>query len=449
MIVGGGGRESAFALNLAQNSVVCAVMDHPNPTIINCAKRTGGEYLVAPSSDPETLLDFARKTRPDYVFVNADAPLANGAVDALLENNFKTIGGTKEASRIEWDKIYSIELVGKTCPEFTPFYRVARRPEELDGILAEFGERRMGVAVKPQGLTGGKGVKVMPQHLASYAECRDYAAKLLRANPGESVLLAEKLEGAEFTVMGFTDGEHLAPAPATYDYPFRYDGDTGPGTGGMGCFTAPEKKLPFMDEQDWRDCIAVMQRVVDEMKARGHRFSGVLNGGFFKTAQGIRFMEFNGRFGDPEALNILMVLERPLSELLASIWNKTLREDNVRFTGKASVVKYLTSPEYPLSGGKSAPFAVAEEAVRALGINIFCASCAQNGGEYETLNKPSRVIALGCVADKIETAAAQIDRAIENHITGGLEYRKDIGAKHYLESLITRFGNKTNNNPAR
>ncbi|MBE8158803.1 MAG: hypothetical protein HAW59_05375 [Betaproteobacteria bacterium] len=438
LVVGGGGRESAFALKLAEDAVVCAVVDHPNPAVISCVKRSGGDYLTASSQDPKTVLEFAQKNKIDYVFVSADAPLANGVVDMLLKNNIKTIGGTKAASRIEWDKIFSINLVQKTSPAAAPFFRIANAEKELDEIVREFAKKNIPIVVKPRGLTGGKGVKVMPQHLPSYESCREYAAQLLRAAPAEGVLLTEKLTGVEFTVMGFTDGENLVLAPATYDYPFRHENDSGPGTGGMGCFTAADKKLPFMDEEDLAECKKIMQKTVDALRAQNLHFTGILNGGFFKTPRGVRFMEFNARFGDPEALNILMVLDGSFSRLLKSLYHKTLREDGVRFIQKASVVKYLVSKEYPLRGAET-PFAIDAAAVAAMDINIFCAACVQKNGGYVSLNKPSRVAALGCVADNIEDAAARINRAVDLHVSGALDFRRDIGMRANLELIKSRL----------
>ena len=174
----------------------------------------------------------------------------------------------------------------------------------LQNTVSEFESRGLGIAVKPQGLTGGKGVKVMPEHLSTYQDCVDYASSLLlkKKNHNEKVLLVEKLQGIEFTIMGITDGENLVVSPASYDYPFRYEDDKGAGTGGMGCFTNSEKKLPFTSDKDLDDCKSIMKKIIDEMKSRSLFFNGILNGGFFKTKNGIKFMEFNGRFGDPETL---------------------------------------------------------------------------------------------------------------------------------------------------
>ncbi len=435
LIVGGGGRECAFATRLAEDTQLYAVMPHENTIIADCTRRSGGAYVVGDADDPQTVVNFAKKHAIDYAFINSDRPLANGVVDALLENDFKAIGGTKNATRIEWDKVYSIQMMQKVCPEFTPFYRAVSNVGEINNALSEFESRGLDAVVKPQGLTGGKGVKVMPEHLSTYKDCADYASFLIAKNPGEKVLLVEKLEGIEFTVMGITDGERLVASPASYDYPFRCEDDRGAGTGGMGCFTDSEKKLPFMNDEDLDDCRFIMQRIIDEMRSEDLFFNGVLNGGFFKTRDGIKFMEFNGRFGDPEGLNILSVLEGSFSGLLMRLWDKTLSEDNVSFLKKASVVKYMVAKEYPDESDDATSFAMDEKDIEELGVTIFLASCIRTGEHQYTTLKKSRVVAFCAVADSIEAASSVIDTAIDAHFHGELEYRRDIGSPKSLEKL--------------
>ncbi len=434
LIVGSGGRESAFAIKLIEDCILFSVISNKNPTIIDCIKQSGGKYLIGDVSNPQLVTKFAIENNIDYVFVSADDPLANGVIDELLKNNIKAIGGTKEATRIEWDKIYSIKLMQEICPEFTPFFKVVSKPEELANYIEEFKHKKIEVVVKPQGLTGGKGVKVMPEHLKTYQDCIEYATQLFYDRPNEKVLLVEKLNGIEFTIMGLTDGKNLVLSPASYDYPFRYENDLGAGTGGMGCFTNFEKKLPFMTDKDLSDCQHIMQKVIDKMTDDGLFFNGVLNGGFFKTSKGIMFMEFNGRFGDPEGLNVLTILESSFSQLLQDIWHKKLSENSVKFIKKASVIKYLVAKEYPEPSNEEIPFTLDTEQIKSMGINIFFAAAESTGdNQYKTLKK-SRVLAFGAVADKIEKASTLVNQAIDNHFQGKLEYRRDIGQN--LDKLI-------------
>ncbi len=436
LIVGSGGRENAFALKLFKDTVLHAFMSHENPAIIECVEKSGGKYIIGNINNAKDVAKFAVENSIDYAFVSADDPLANGVIDEMLKYNIKAVGGTKAATKIEWDKIYSINMMQKVCPKFTPYYRSIKNKKDLASAIQVFKNKGMQIVVKPQGLTGGKGVKVMPEHLKDYSDCIDYASYLLDKCPNEKVLLVERLKGIEFTVMGITDGENLVMSPASYDYPFRLENDLGAGTGGMGCFTNNEKKLPFINDKDFQDCQDIMQKIIDEMKNDGLSFSGVLNGGFFKTKEGIKFMEFNGRFGDPEGLNILIILKSSFADLIKHMWHKTLSEDKVNFIKKASVVKYLVAKEYPQESNKATIFTMDKEAINNMGVNIFFASSIKiSDNRYQTLKK-SRAIAFGAVANNIEDAGDLVNQAIEQFVYANLEYRSDIGSKKNLDNLL-------------
>ena len=437
LIVGSGGREGAFATNLAKDTKLYAIIGHENPTILKSVKDSGGMYTIGNPDDPKSVLDFATRYGIDYAFVSADDPLANGVVDTLLKEGFKAVGGTREATKIEWDKIHAINMMKNECPEFTPFYKIASSIQDVQNIIKEFESKNIQAVIKPQGLTGGKGVKVMPEHLHTYKDCTEYATSLLTNRPDENVLVVERLEGIEFTIMGITDGKNMVLSPASYDYPFRYENDTGPGTGGMGCFTNREKKLPFMTDADLNHCKDIMQKIINKINSNGVIFKGVLNGGFFKTKDGIKFMEFNGRFGDPESLNILSVLDGSLAEIIIKLWEGKLVEDDVCFAKKSSVVKYLVAKEYPNPSKEELEFTLDEDEVDKLGIKVLFATCVKTGKhQYKTLKK-SRVLAFVATADDIPTASSAINNAIKRCITGPLEYRQDIGSAENLEKLQT------------
>ena len=436
LIVGAGGRECAFAQRLADETALYAVVSHENPAIVDAVERSGGHYIVGNASDPGVVTGFAVEHAIDYAFINSDDPLANGVVDALLEAGIKAVGGTREACRVEWDKIYSIELMNEVCPEHTPYFKVVKSKNEINDALNLFRQKKLDVVVKPQGLTGGKGVKVMPHHLSTYDDCVEYIESLLTDKPDESVLLVERLSGIEFTIMGLTDGEHVMSTPATYDYPYRYEDDTGPGTGGMGCFTGPNGQLPFLNDDDVRTCEKIMKAIVGKLKDNDLNFSGVLNGGFFKTPNGIKFMEFNARFGDPECLNILMVLKGSFAKLLISMYEKTLAQHKIEFAAEASVTKYLVAPEYPEPSPEASNFSVDTDKAKAMGAKLFFASCIKDGDHYATIKK-SRVIAVGTTAETIDKASKQANSVIEECIGGAhtLDYRADIASTESLSKL--------------
>jgi phosphoribosylamine-glycine ligase len=162
----------------------------------------------------------------------------------------------------------------------------------------------------------------------------------------------------------------------------------------------------------------------------------VLNGGFFKTNEGIKFMEFNGRFGDPEGLNILMLLSSSFADVIKQMWHKTLAEETVNFVKKASVVKYLVAKEYPQESNEATVFTMDEKAISEMGVDVFFASSVKTADkQYQTLKK-SRAIAFGALADTIENAGDLVNNAIDIFVSADLEYRSDIGAKANLDKLL-------------
>ena len=196
--------------------------------------------------------------------VSADEPLAAGVVDALLAQGTRAVGPTRAGAEIEWNKVFARSLLSEVAPEAAPMLRVVAEAHEVGEAIDSFGSTP--VAVKPSGLTGGKGVKVMGPHLASHAEARDYALSLLaRRRPEESVLIEEKIVGAEFTIQAISDGRTVIFPPATYDYPFRYDGDEGPGTGGMGSLSMAEPTLPFMTAGHYEQACSIIEQVIERL----------------------------------------------------------------------------------------------------------------------------------------------------------------------------------------
>ncbi|HLH15209.1 MAG TPA: hypothetical protein VKV16_10505, partial [Solirubrobacteraceae bacterium] len=299
LIVGHGGRESALAQRMAEHSELHAFVGHENPSVIGYAAESGGSHQVGDVCDARAIAAFARAREIDIAMVSADEPLAAGVVDALLAQGTRAVGPTAAGAEIEWNKAFARELLAEVAPEAVPRLRIVREPGQVQDAIASF--ESTPVAVKPSGLTGGKGVKVMGPHLADHDAAREYALELLaRGGPRESVLIEEKIVGAEFTIQAISDGRTIVCPPSTYDYPYRYDGDEGPGTGGMGSLSMREATLPFMTGEHYREACAIVERVIARLAEQGRHFNGVMNSGFFATADGLKVIEFNARFGDPE-----------------------------------------------------------------------------------------------------------------------------------------------------
>lgn len=437
LIVGGGGRESSIAMRLAEDSAVYAVMPHVNPTIEHYVAKTGGKYLIDSPTNADCIARFAVENSIDLAFVSSDEPLAAGVVDALIASGIKTVGPTREGARIEWDKEFAMRLMRQHFPEITPGYWVAKDESSLETAIREVRVLGIEIVVKPQGLTGGKGVKVMGTHLANLDEAASYARELLHDRPNESVVLVEKVQGVEFTMMVLTDGTTVVRPPATYDYPYRFDGDAGPGTGGMGAFSSNRETLPFLSQEDYDKCLEVAGGVLKALREEGRHYNGVINAGFFVTKSGLKFLEFNARFGDPECMNIMTVLDGSLLGLLKDIQQEKLSEKSIKFADKASVVKYLVSPEYALKEGQKHEFTLDVAAIKRMGVEVFfSASVRSEAGKdvFSTVGN-SRCAALASSGDSTQEASNLIERAIANHFQGPLEWRRDVGDQVYIENL--------------
>lgn len=422
---------------MAEHSELHAFMGHENPSIVRHAAGSGGSYAIGDVCDPQAVAAFARSREIDLAMVSADEPLAAGVVDALLAQGTRTVGPTRAGAEIEWNKAFARSLLAEVAPEAVPRMYVARGDREVHEAIAAFGTAP--VVVKPSGLTGGKGVKVMGPHLATHAEAEEYAMSLLaQGRPGESVLVEEKIVGAEFTIQAISDGRTVVFPPATYDYPYRYDGDEGPGTGGMGSLSMAGPTLPFMTHEHYEEACSIVERIIARLAEQGRHFSGVMNSGFFATADGVKVIEFNARFGDPECMNIMSLFEGNWPEVMQSISAGTLTPADVPLREEASLVLYLVSPDYALRPGPPVEFTLQESRFEQEGCHVFFSSAVQTGeGAYRTVGT-SRALALATVAPTLEQARARVVGCARSIPL--LQWRGDVGDERYLQGLSKLVG---------
>ncbi|HEX4482207.1 MAG TPA: phosphoribosylamine--glycine ligase [Solirubrobacteraceae bacterium] len=440
LIVGHGGRESALAARMAEHSELYAFAGHANPSLVRYSEASGGKLRLGDVCDAEAVAAFARESEIDLAMISADEPLEAGVVDALLAQGTRAVGPTRAGAEIEWNKAFARELLLDVAPEATPRLRVIHALEQVEEAIASFGATP--VVVKPSGLTGGKGVKVMGPHLASHAEAAEYArALLLDAGPGDSVLIEEKIVGAEFTIQAISDGRTVVFPPSTYDYPFRFDGDEGPGTGGMGSLTMAAPTLPFMSAEHYAQACSIIERVIARLHQEGRRFTGVMNGGFFATADGVRVIEFNARFGDPECMNIMALFEGSWPRVMERICAGELVREDVALREQASLVLYLVSPDYALASSKpprTYEFELDVAAIERAGCEVFFASSiALAENSYRTVGT-SRAVALVTTAPTLPAAHERIVACAGSVPT--LQWRREVGDESYLHALSGLVG---------
>jgi phosphoribosylamine--glycine ligase len=429
---------------MSEHSELHAFVGHENPSIVRHAAVSGGSHEVGDVCDPQAVAAFARAREIDLAMVSADEPLAAGVVDALLAQGTRAVGPTSTGAEIEWNKAFARSLLAEVAPEAVPLLRVVRQAQEVEEAIASFGSTL--VVVKPSGLTGGKGVKVMGPHLASHDDAREYALSLLaRGRPDESVLIEEKILGAEFTIQAISDGRTVVFPPSTYDYPFRFDGDEGPGTGGMGSLSMATSTLPFMTHGHYEQACMIIQRVIERLAQQGRHFTGVMNSGFFATADGVKVIEFNARFGDPECMNIMSLFSGSWPDVMERISTGSLTPGDIPLREEASLVLYLVSPDYALStrsaGGAPGPaydFTLEEEKIEGEGCHVFFSSAVQTGeSAYRTVGT-SRAVALATTAPSLEQARLRVVDCARS--VPVLEWRRDVGEESYLNGLRRLVG---------
>ncbi|HID27068.1 MAG TPA: phosphoribosylamine--glycine ligase [Methanosarcinales archaeon] len=422
LVIGAGAREHAIAEAIAksnQEPELYALMGRKNPGIARLCK----DFLLESETSIVDVVDYAVSKNIELAVIGPEAPLELGLADALGDADVLVVGPNKDAAQIECDKAWTRRFMRdhsmSGCPKFGIFESVENAFEFIDELEE--------VAVKPPGLTGGKGVKVMGSQIYSKEEAKEYARELIKKG---KVVIEEKLEGEEFTLQAFVDGRTLIFSPSVQDYKRAYEGDTGPNTGGMGSYSDASEILPFMTEQDYDKAKRIMRYTVFGIKkSLGVFYRGILYGQFMLTADGIKLVEFNARFGDPEAMNILPLLKTDFVEILERIATGKLSNINIEFEKKATVCKYAVPKGYPEN-----PITDSVVEVGDLGdAKLYYASVYEENGKVYTTG--SRAIAVVGIADTINEAEQKAEFAISN-IKGELYCRHDIGTASSIKKRI-------------
>ena len=422
LVVGGGGREHAIAATLARNpeTEIYSVMAKRNFGIDTLSKKVH----LCKETDVKNVVGFAKEAGVEYAFIGPEAPLEAGIVDALGSAGILCIGPTKAAARLETDKAFCRQMMDMNQLEGCPLYRVFHSAADATRFIEGYDGD---LVVKPIGLTGGKGVRIMGEQVD-----RAGAIAYARSLNGD-VVLEERLLGEEFTLQAFVDGNHLVPMPLVQDHKRAFEGDTGPNTGGMGSYSMPDHKLPFVSKKDYGKALAIMQSVVAVMERTGSPYKGILYGQFMNTAQGPKVIEFNARFGDPEAMNVLSLLSSDLSEIVCRIAEGSLAASQVIFKSRATVCKYLVPEGYPDTPHAGDPITLPADP-QAL---LYYANVEKSAsGTFSTLT--SRTLAYVGTGETLEEAERNAEQAASG-VKGAVRYRKDIGTRAMLDRRITHM----------
>lgn len=438
LLAGQMARDDCLASKL-NNHEIHVASEFKNPGLFETAINSGGEmHLVDDITNPDIVANLAKSINAEMFITHADVALANGVVDRVKEllPNCLIPCPTKEEAKLEWDKSWTREvnkLIGYSS--INPEYIVAIDKDKIDKAIGSFASRDIEIAVKPLGPAGGRGVVVqgMPGY-ENYDSLIEYSEYVIE-QPGQwGVEINEKIAGREFTVVGFSDGKNLAaPTTPTVDFPFRYDGDEGCGTGGTGSFSLAEGQyLPCLPQNNFNEAIDYMRTLVDRFGYKGTAYPN-----FFITNKGLKLVEWNARNADPETINILDKLDTEVdfAEFLIKCATGNLIPNDLKLQPIANTAVYYFPPEYCVGKPKNYEFDLDPEMLALKGCKVYFSSCIKIGqNRYKTIGS-SRTMLISANSDNTENARNIIDSTMQFSYNGSLDFRKDIGRNYYIDNM--------------
>ncbi len=420
LVIGGGGREYA---------VIAALKKSEKVKKIYCAPGNGGISAIAEcfpdvkATDIDGVLSLAERLQPDYVFVTPDDPLVLGMVDRLNEKGFKTFGPKADAAILEGSKVFSKNLMKKyNIP--TAAYETFNDAEKAVAYIKS--QNKYPAVIKCDGLALGKGVILAKD----FKEAEDAVKSMLLdgkfGKSGNNIVIEEYLDGIEVTILAFTDGKTVKPMISSMDHKRAYDGDNGLNTGGMGTIAPNPRYTPEIAEE-------CMQKIfvptISAMSKEGRPFKGCLYFGLMLTAEGPKVIEYNCRFGDPEAQVVLPLLETDLMDIMEAVWNENLDALDIKWSGDSCACVIMASGGYPEkyqtgfeisglnSGGQVPDFD-----------GVIChAGTKLDNGVYKTSG--GRILGVTAKASSLREALDKAYTAVEKIKFENAHFRTDIGKK--------------------
>jgi phosphoribosylamine--glycine ligase len=409
LVIGSGAREHALCHSLSLD---------PDVTALHCAPGNAGIAEVAElhqvdALDGAAVSALARRLGADLVVVGPEAPLVAGVADAVREAGIPVFGPSKEAARLEGSKAFAKDVMAAAGVPTARSY-VCTTPDETDAALKAFGAPYV---VKDDGLAAGKGVVVTD----------DLEAARAHAAACERVVVEEFLDGPEVSLFAITDGEAVVPLQPAQDFKRALDGDEGPNTGGMGAYSP----LPWADPKLVDEVLqTVLQPTVDEMRRRGTPFSGLLYAGLAITSRGVRVIEFNARFGDPETQVVLARLKTPLAGLLMAAATGNLAHlEPIRWSDDAAVTVVVASHNYPGTPRTGDPVTGLDEVAAQDAPHAYVLHAGTKLEGDTVVSAGGRVLSVTATGEDLTEARDRAYRAVSRIRLDGSQHRTDIAKK--------------------
>ncbi len=418
LVIGSGGREHALVWKLSQSPIVEKVYCAPG----NAGTAIDAENVNIPPEDVSRLIRFARDNKIDLTVVGPEAPLVAGIADDFRKQDLVVFGPSAAAARLEGSKVFTKKLLRKASIP-TAGFAVYNRMAEAMQYLDECEEQPL--VVKADGLAAGKGVFVCANRGEARAAVKSVLQDRTFGEAGSQVVIEECLVGQEASILAIVDGDTIVPLDVAQDHKRAYDHDRGPNTGGMGAYCpAPLITRPIMDEIVRR----ILVPTIHNMKVDGCPFSGVLYAGIMVTASGPKVLEYNVRFGDPEAQPVLMRLRTDLAHVLMLAATGRLAElESLDWDPRPAVCVVMASEGYPGDYSKGRAITGIEEANALPDVKVFHAGTAIKNGEV--VNSGGRVLGVTALGDTIATAKQNAYAAVDKIKWQGGWCRTDISDK--------------------
>ena len=418
LVVGGGGREHAIIMKLAES---------PRVGKIWCTPGNGGiskyaECFTVGATDIEGVVELAKKLSPDMVVVAPDDPLVMGMVDALRKEGFKTFGPTADAAIIEGSKVFSKELMKKYGIP-TAFYEVFTDSDSAVAYLKE--QNSYPAVIKADGLALGKGVIIAQNEEEAVKAVHEMIDELKFGKSSARIVIEEFLTGPEVSVLSFTDGKTMIPMISSMDHKRALDGDKGLNTGGMGT-VSPN---PYYTEEVARECMEkIFLPTMNAMNAEGRTFEGCLYFGLMITPKGHKVIEYNCRFGDPETQVVLPMLDADLYEIFEAIYDRELDKVDVKWHDGSCACVVMASGGYPESYPKGIEMTGFDEKGQIDGCFVYHAGTKlSEDGSF--LTNGGRVIGVTARGASLPEALEKAYEGVGKIDFEGAHYRKDIGQR--------------------